>query len=76
MQPWQSIAHILARYFLDYEPGIHYSQLQMQSATTGINTIRIYNPLKQLQDKDPNLTFVRAWLPELVNLTNDEIKIL
>jgi len=25
-QPWQAGAHHLARMFLDYEPGIHYSQ--------------------------------------------------
>ena len=56
---------MLARLFVDYEPGIHYSQLQMQSATTGINTIRIYNPLKQLQEKDSELFFVRKWIPEI-----------
>jgi deoxyribodipyrimidine photo-lyase len=76
MQPRQEIHHMLARVFLDYEPGLHYSQLQMQSGTTGINTIRIYNPLKQLVDKDEDLTFIRRWLPELVSLTSDEIKAL
>ena len=76
MQPRQEISPMLARIFLDYEPGLHYSQLQMQSGTTGINTIRIYNPLKQLVDKDEDLTFVRTWLPELVSLTSDEIKAL
>lgn len=76
MQPRQEISPILARVFLDYEPGLHYSQLQMQSGSTGINTIRIYNPLKQLVDKDEDLTFVRRWLPELTTLTPDEIKAL
>ncbi len=54
-----------ARLFLDDEPDIHWSQCRMQSGTTGINTIRIYNPIKQGQDHDPDGTFLRRWLPEL-----------
>ncbi len=69
MQPWQGrFAHWLARLFTDYEPGIHYPQLQMQSGTMGINTIRIYNPVKQLHDKDSDGRFVETWLPELARL--------
>lgn len=69
MQPWQGRwAHWLARHFTDYEPGIHYMQLQMQAGTTGINTIRIYNPVKQLYDKDSNGRFVDTYLPELARL--------
>ena len=62
---WRPVGHWLARQFLDYEPGIHWSQLQMQSGTTGINIPRIYNPIKQAQDHDPNGTFVRRWLPAM-----------
>jgi len=61
---WKEPALHLARMFTDYEPGIHYNQIQMQSGTTGINATRIYNPVKQAIDQDPNHDFVRRWVPE------------
>jgi deoxyribodipyrimidine photo-lyase len=63
--PWRESGLHLARKFVDYEPGIHWSQVQMQSGTTGINTMRIYNPIKQGYDQDPAGIFVRAFVPEL-----------
>lgn len=62
---WTQPAAHLARLFLDYEPGIHYPQIQMQSGVTGINTLRIYNPVKQAQQHDAKGAFVRHWLPAL-----------
>jgi deoxyribodipyrimidine photo-lyase len=62
---WKAPGQQLARYFTDYEPGIHWSQVQMQSGTTGINTVRIYNPVKQGYDQDPTGVFTRRWVPEL-----------
>ncbi len=67
-QPWQRGAQFLARQFLDFEAGIHYPQVQMQAGTTGTSTVRIYNPVKQAQDHDPEAHFIKKWLPELKSL--------
>jgi len=65
---WREPALHLARCFTDYEPGIHYPQVQMQSGVTGINIPRIYNPIKQGLDQDPQGEYVRRWLPELAGV--------
>ena len=63
--PWRDSGLHLARQFVDYEPGIHWSQCQMQSGSTAINAVRVYNPIKQGQDHDLKGEFIRTWLPEL-----------
>ena len=74
--PWKLVSSYLANCFTDYEPGIHYSQIQMQAGTTGINTLRIYNPIKQGIDHDPYCIFIKEWIPELENLDPSLIHIL
>ncbi|MEL7516926.1 MAG: FAD-binding domain-containing protein [Pseudomonadota bacterium] len=68
---WRQTGLHLARQFTDFEPGIHWPQTQMQSGTTGMNTIRIYNPIKQGHDQDPQGVFTRRWLPELAAVPDD-----
>lgn len=63
--PWQEIGWVMAQWWADYEPGIHWAQLQMQAGMTGINANRIYDPQTQLRRLDPHAQFVKRWLPEL-----------
>lgn len=72
-QDWRQGVYHLARLFLDYDPGIHYPQFQMQAGTTGTNTVRIYNPIKQSQDHDPQGIFIKRWIPELANVPKEFI---
>ena len=62
---WTETAKFLAKHFVDFEPGIHFSQFQMQSGVTGINNVRIYSPLKQSVDQDPEGVFIKKYCPEL-----------
>ena len=71
--PWRDSGLVLARRLTDYEPGIHWSQVQMQSGTTGINTVRVYNPVKQGLDQDAKGTFICRWVPELAHLSDEAL---
>lgn len=67
-QPWQDASKHLSQMFLDFEPGIHFPQLQMQAGETGTNILRIYNPVKNSLEHDPHASFIKKWIPELKDL--------
>jgi deoxyribodipyrimidine photo-lyase len=72
-QPWQNCSPHLAQMFLDFEPGIHYPQIQMQAGVTGINMLRVYNPVKNGYEHDPEGAFVKKWIPELANIPKEVV---
>jgi len=67
-QHFSTIGPWLARQFLDFEPGIHYGQMQMQAGFTGTNTVRVYNPVKNSHDHDSEAVFIKKYVPELREL--------
>jgi len=67
-QPWQDASAHLSQQFLDFEPGIHFPQLQMQAGETGINNLRIYNPIINGLKHDPDAAFIKKWVTELAHL--------
>jgi len=72
-QPWQDCAVYMSKMFIDFEPGIHFAQVQMQAGETGVNTLRIYNPVKNGHENDTNAEFIRKWVPELADLQTKHI---
>ncbi len=72
-QPWQKTSPLLAELFTDFEPGIHISQVQMQSGVTGINLPRIYSVFKQSLDQDPTAEWTKKIIPQLENVETNLI---
>ncbi|MBV6639000.1 MAG: deoxyribodipyrimidine photolyase, partial [Mameliella sp.] len=44
------------------------------SGTTGINSLRIYNPVKQGHDQDPTGVFTRRWCPDLADVPDQYLQ--
>ena len=70
---WRDPAIYLARLSTDYEPGIHYSQVQMQAGTSGIRQWRIFNPVAQSRKLDADGEFIKSECPELAELSSHYI---
>lgn len=65
---WREPALHLAREFVDYEPGIHYPQVQLQSGLSDSNRQYFTNPIKLAQEIDPEGVFVKRWLLQLATV--------
>ncbi|MFT5196536.1 MAG: deoxyribodipyrimidine photo-lyase [Cellvibrionaceae bacterium] len=70
---WRGYSPYLARVFTDFEPGVHYNQLQMLSGTSETQAFRVFDPIAEAKQQDPRGEFIRRWLPELVGVPNSHI---
>lgn len=70
---WRDVGRYLAQQWIDYEPGIHWSQIQMQAGLIPPRHIPIYDVIKQSKETDPKGDFIRLNVPELAHLSAEEI---
>ena len=64
-QWWKIGADFFYRHLIDADVAINYYQWQMQSGLVGVHANRIYDPTKQVEEKDPDGEFIRKYVPEL-----------
>lgn len=70
---WRGFSPHLAKAFVDFEPGVHYMQLQMLSGTSERQAFRVFNPIAEAKQQDPQGEFIRRWIPELAGVPNKHI---
>jgi len=63
----------LGRMFDDYSPGIHWSQIAMQSGMVPGQGPRVVNPVKQARDLDPKGAYVIRMLPHMSGISADDL---
>ncbi len=72
-QPWKLGADFYHYHLVDSDPAINYTQWQSQAGTVGTNLMRIYNPIKQVRDNDPEGAFITQYVPELDALPREHL---
>ena len=70
---FRDVGFVLGSLFIDYEPGIHWSQMQMQAGLNPYRHIPMYDPLKQSQMHDKDATFIKAMIPCLKDVSVPEV---
>jgi deoxyribodipyrimidine photo-lyase len=72
---WQLGEKYFAQTLIDYDPAINNGNWQW-AASTGCDSqpyFRIFNPWLQAKKFDPKCLYIRKWIPELNELSNQEI---
>lgn len=70
---WRPTSRFLARHFLDFEPGIHFTQCQTYAGTMGNEALPMLSPTRQTVEHDPHGQFIRQWVNELASVPDAHI---
>ena len=62
---WKDVGLVLSSLWYDYEPGIHWFQLQLQTGLIPNRHIPLYDVIKQSKMHDPEGTFIKTYIPAL-----------
>jgi deoxyribodipyrimidine photo-lyase len=73
--PWQWGAKHYMQHLIDGDIAIDSWQWQMQAGITNpfSKTFRIYNPTKNLIEKDPDLEYIHTFIPELKGVSMNQL---